>query len=71
MISSTLKICAPVVLMASALVGCSNQGGDTGHTAPPAPVSSAAAPSPAMPPAPAQTAPSPAPSSPAPATTTH
>jgi hypothetical protein len=75
MVSSTLKVCVPLVLAMAALAGCGKQGDENASTPPPAPASTAAAPSPAMP-APGESAAKPATpaypqSSPAPATTTH
>jgi len=77
MVSSTLKFCVPLLLAMAVLAGCGKQG-DENAGAPPAPVSSAAAPSPAMPssseqglPPPASSSPAYPQSSPAPASTTH
>jgi len=79
MVSSTLKVSALLALALTALAGCGKQGYEPAAAPPPAPVSTAAAPSPAMLPA-SSTAPGESStaampahpmSSPAPATTTH
>lgn len=78
MMLSARKMVGPLALLVAVLAGCGNHDSENGNTPPPAPVSSTAAPSPAMPastPAPGSSAAMPAPaypqSSPAPATTTH